>query len=273
MSVAQSYCSLLLDVLGGYGVMALVINNGSVHLPTVCAAAVTGLIYAHFMAPKYAFHNLCNTTLSLILTLSLCLHILQSVSSQSMAFMPVYILLCIPRAALAPISITVCCLLTSAMLIYCILPHHPETEIRRAVDPTSLFLHVFFAVANDTSFHILGCMQRKSSIGRFIKAAMLILLLTRNSPLRNVLTDTASKETAIYYSILLLFQSMLAAASWFSHLQCVLLFANKRTLLRIQHIFYALLVAAAWAFPWNMNGLRIFVIVIYTFTSVFMNLF
>ena len=271
--MSVEYYSLLLDVLGGYGVMALVTTN--VHVPTACAAAITGLIYAHFMSPKHSLHHLCNTTLSLILTLSLCLHILQEVASQSMALVPTYVILCIPRAALSPISITASCLLTTAMLIYCLLPTHPPAKhAPYRQGEISLFLHVFFAIANDTSFHVLDNLKRKSSASRLVKAAILLLLLFKPNPLQNLFIGQriSNKAMAIYYSILLLFQSMLAAASWFSHLQYVLLFANQRTLLRIQHIFYALLVAAAWAFPWNLIGLREFIIVMYTMTSIFMNL-
>jgi len=54
---------------------------------------------------------------------------------------------------------------------------------------------------------------------------------------------------------------MLGAAQWFEHLKAALgIRASMRIVSRIQHIFYALLVAAAWAFPLHLVGLRVFLV-------------
>jgi hypothetical protein len=278
MTIVQSYCSLLLDVLGGFGVMILVINNGPVAMPTVLTAAVVGLLYAHFFPVRNPLHHLCNITFSLILTLSLCLNILQAVAVNSLSFLPLYVLLIIPRNTISSLSVTLSCLLTTLLLIYCLLPNYPQATNSRLNDIT-VFIHVFFAVGNDSSFYMadksVDISNEKSSFARIIKAGIQILLLTRPTPLQNLFVDgnVSNKAVAVYYSILLLFQSMLAAASWFSRLRDVLIFANQRTLLRVQHIYFVLFIAMAWAFPWNMSDLRIFIIVIYTFTSIFMNKF
>ena len=56
---------------------------------------------------------------------------------------------------------------------------------------------------------------------------------------------------------------MLAAAQWFEHLKATLgIRASMRIVSRIKHIFYALLVAAAWAYPLHLVGLRVFLVVV-----------
>ena len=259
----------LLDVISGYGTMALAVNPGQLSPALIISAAVAGLIYSHYMQPRHHLQHLLNTTLSLILTLSLFFNVFSSVSDKNLALIPVYVVLCIPRVALSNLCVNVSYLITTAILLYCLLPNNNPNNTPKDTDSLSLFLHVFFAVANDTSFYIADSTLQKSLISKSLKALIIVLLLTRHNPFLSPIHGAVT----VYYSIALLFLSMMTAASWFSHLQFVLVFANQRMLLRMQHVFYAFLVAVAWTFPLHLSSLRVFVIIMYTFTDLFMKYF
>ena len=60
----------------------------------------------------------------------------------------------------------------------------------------------------------------------------------------------------VIYGALLLLASLQTAAAWFERLRRVLTKASARVLVRIQHIVYALVLAAAWVFPLQLHVLR-----------------
>jgi uncharacterized protein YacL len=75
--------------------------------------------------------------------------------------------------------------------------------------------------------------------------------------------NTVPAELFAGYGVLLLFSCMQAASVWFGLLKEVLgRQAKWRLVVRIQHILCALIVAAAWVYPLQLHGLRIFLLVI-----------
>jgi uncharacterized protein YacL len=103
--------------------------------------------------------------------------------------------------------------------------------------------------------------------GIVIKALLLVLLGTaRNTSLYHFMYERANTvpvELFVGYGILLLFACMQAASVWFGKLKDVLgRKAQWRLIVRIQHIIYALIVAAAWAYPLQLHGLRVLLLLL-----------
>jgi hypothetical protein len=105
------------------------------------------------------------------------------------------------------------------------------------------------------------------ALGVVIKGGFLVVLgVTRNTSLYHFMYDrpnTVPRELFAGYGILLLFACMQAASVWFGLLKELLgRQAKWRLVVRIQHIIYALITAAAWAYPLQLHGLRIMLLVV-----------
>jgi len=105
-----------------------------------------------------------------------------------------------------------------------------------------------------------GNSGRVAMVGVLLKGSVwLVLGCTRNTSLYHFMFDRTSKVTYwlfAAYGVLLVFASMQTAAQWFAQLKGALTKATARTLVRMQHIVYAVVVAAAWAYPLQLSLLR-----------------
>ena len=72
--------------------------------------------------------------------------------------------------------------------------------------------------------------------------------------------NTVPHELFVGYGILLVFACMQTAARWFGQLRQILNRATCRAVIRMQHIIYALVVGAAWAFPLQLGMLRVIIV-------------
>jgi len=92
-----------------------------------------------------------------------------------------------------------------------------------------------------------------------LKGGILLMLgMTRDTSLYHFMFErenTVSYWLFVAYGSLLVFASMQTAAQWFGQLK-LLLGRTQRTVIRLQHILYAILLAAAWAYPLQLHLLR-----------------
>jgi hypothetical protein len=128
-------------------------------------------------------------------------------------------------------------------------------------------LQTFGNFNNFNNFDNFNSPSRWWGVGSVIgKGALLVLLgVVRNTSLYHFMydrTNTVPVELFVGYGVLLLFACMQAASVWFGHLKELLgRHAQWRLVVRIQHIIYALIVAAAWVYPLQLHGLRILLLV------------
>ena len=107
-----------------------------------------------------------------------------------------------------------------------------------------------------------------SVLGVLGKGLILVILgCVRNTSLYHFFYErpnTVPVELFAVYGVLLLFGCMQAASVWFGLLKEVLGSRNGqwRLVVRIQHILCALIVGAAWVYPLQLHGLRIFLLVV-----------
>jgi hypothetical protein len=101
------FISALADVLLGFGLASLLefsrVSPNSPHLLLACVAVLILLGVSTLLppCPKPPWIALCNTTYSLILTLALSLNLLSQLcppTGKELALLPVYVLLCLPKA-------------------------------------------------------------------------------------------------------------------------------------------------------------------------------
>ena len=274
----------LCDVLAGFGLCALLEFSRTSpemhHLLAVCLGVLLALGVSYYLVGPYkrvpAWLALCNTTYSLVLTLSLSLNLLAQLcppSGRDLALLPVYALLCVPRiqpsckALLMQAGETL--LLVGAFVMLPTSRHvRPSGDVGGGL---TLALSLAAAAGLQTfewRDDYLFCQGRDSrwmAASVVCKGLILVLLGTlKDTSLYHFMHDRPSnvpKELLVAYGTLLLYACMQTASVWFGQLKEALGSQAKwRLVVRIQHIIYALLVAAAWAYPLQLHALRLLVL-------------
>ena len=268
------------DILSGFGLFALLeFSRLSPYLNSFNTICIFGVVIAIVIAIIIHLYRkntppwlrLCNATVSLVMTLSVCLNLLSQLcppSGKELCLIPCYVLLCMPRMTPSKLAVGVLSIYTLLLFsAFCLLP---TSKYSRPSDTDSVgwdaILSLGLHVIISTSFHSQLLSIHQDSIWQTILAALskgimlLIIGAKCDTSIYNFMYEggRVSNQITAAYGILLLFHSMLTAAVWFSHLRDTLgIRADMRIISRIQHIFYALLVAAAWAFPLQLTGLRV----------------
>lgn len=290
ISLAESIHTYLIpslaDVLTGFGLSALLefsrTSPGMTHFTPICAGillAVCVLIAVHPIHPP-AWVSMCNATFSLVITLSLVLNLLSQLcppSGKELSLIPAYVLLCVPRMSPSGRALVVQCGLT--VFLVCVFVALPTSRHVRPDGDVGVGLSLAVSVGagsllqtfdNVSNFH--GNLYHKPSrwwgvLGVVSKGTLLVFLGgVRNTSLYHFMYDrpnTVPEELFAGYGVLLLFACMQAASVWFGLLKEMLgRHAQWRLVVRIQHILYALIVAAAWVYPLQLHGLRVLLLVV-----------
>ena len=293
------FISALADVLLGFGLASLLefsrVSPNSPHLLLACVAVLILLGVSTLLppCPKPPWIALCNTTYSLILTLALSLNLLSQLcppTGKELALLPVYVLLCLPKARPSTRALWLLAGGTVGLLgWFLILPTSKSVRTEGAGESSALSLTLSLVAGTSLqTFHTqadppLTCTASLSNppnnISHFIhvpptgqklwralaflcKGLLLALLATAgNTSLYHFLFERASSipmELFIVYGILLVFGCVQTSAVWFDLLRQALgCQAKWRALIRIQHVVCAQLVAAAWAYPLQLHSLRL----------------
>lgn len=243
---------------------------------TAFGAGLFALLFAHFYPCRRApppWLGLCNCTFALLVGLALALNVFAQLSpptGKELALIPTYVMLCIPRVGPSRLALVALAGLTLFVALWCLVPS--DEGVRPAGgaplsfgETVALFTTVFFGCAFspfDTCDEaaLLSHTGRQAALGVLVKTGALLLLgcLTR-TPLYLFMFErpsTASAVLQVCYGVLLVEACMLTAALWFGHLRAVLSRATSRVVVRMQHIIYALLLAAAWCYPLQLQLLR-----------------
>lgn len=291
MSLAESVHTYLIpslaDTLTGFGLTALLEfsrTSPEMHrfLP-ICIGtllAVGGLVLFRPPRPP-AWVSLCNATFSLVVTLSLVLNLLAQLcppSGKELSLIPAYVLLCIPRMSPSGRALVVQC--GFALFLFCMFLALPTSRHIRPDGDVGVGLSLSVSLGSGSLLQTFGRgeeyygakLYREQSRWWAVLAVMgkgLLLMLmgsVRNTSLYHFMFDrpnTVPMELFAGYGILLLFACMQAASVWFGLLKDILgRQAKWRLVVRIQHIIYALIVAAAWVFPLQLHALRVLVLVV-----------
>lgn len=272
----------LCDLLTGLGLACLlefsaVSPDSKGFLLTVWGSALLAALLAHLFPstrPPPAWLSLCNSTFSLVLTLSLCLNLMAQLcppTGKELALIPCYCLVCLARAPVTRRALLAQCgigLLLALVFVFTSVPRHarPNGEegltipsaagLTQAVLLTCMFST--FDATDERVLHYNG--GRAAMVGALVKGGLLSWLgCTRHTVLYHFMFDRESAAPYwlfVVYGALLVFASMQTSAQWLSHLKGALSRETGRALVRTQHIVHALAVAAAWAFPLQLTLLR-----------------
>ena len=275
----------LADILIGFGLGAMLeFSRVSVEMKYFTLIAVLVLLVLGVLPLLLSCQKIppwiaiCNTTYSLVLTLALSLNLLSQLcppSGKELSLIPAYALLCVPR--MPPSGKALLLLAVGSVLLlgaFLVLP------TSRHVRPTgdvgngwtlalSLLaggvLQTFPSFGSRDDCFVGARLYRAGSV--VTKGLLLVLLGTaQNTSFFHFLHDrenTVPKELFIAYGTLLLFASMQTAAVWFEQLKQLLGCQSKwRLVVRIQHIIYAMIVAAAWLYPLQMHALRVLILTV-----------
>ena len=298
-AVLSYLCPCIADVLTGFGLAVLLefsrLSPDSKYLLMICMAVLLVLGIVSFFTSINALNRLayakttpawlsmCNVTYSLILSLSLSLNLLSQLcppSGKELSLIPIYSLLCIPRTH--PSSKALAVLAVGGVLLACAFLVLPTSRAARPSGvhgladassawmlAVSLFasgwLQTFTGQHQNTALHDPWQAGMWRALAVVCKGLLLVLLgAAKNTSLYHFMyerANTVPKELFLAYGILLLFACMQAASLWFELLRQVLGSQAKwRLVVRIQHIIYALIVAAAWAYPLQLHGLRVMIL-------------
>lgn len=287
MSLEESVFTYLVppfsDALTGFGLSVLLeFSRTSPELPhffLVCLGMilVAGLLAAA-LPPGPAWVSLCNATFSMVLTLSLALNLLAQLcppSGKELTVIPAYVLLCIPRARPSGRALVLQYCLT--VLLVCVFMLTPAESYVRPEGGVGELPSLAVSVAAGCllqTFPRSGlhpeCLLYERSRGWAAAgvaakgAAVLAFGALRDTPVYNFMFDKPNAAPAWLfagYGVLLLFACMQASSVWFGLLKEVLgKRVQWRLVVRIQHIIYALFVAAAWVFPLQLHGLRVLIL-------------
>ena len=295
MQVSESIYTYLVpciaDVLTGFGLCALLefsrISPDMHYFVAICMGVIIAVGALPFALPCQkiipAWVCLCNSTYSLVLTLALSLNLLSQLcppSGKELCLIPVYCLLCVPR--MPPSGKALAMQAGAATLLVMVFLMLPASQTVRPSGDVggglSLALSMFagswlqtFDLHNSVgllhSVHSEAYKQHRwwSSLSFVCKGfALLLLGIAGNASLYSFMFErinTVSNELFLVYGTLLLFSSMQAAGTWFEHLKGVLKDqAKRRLVVRIQHVIYALIVAAAWMYPLQLHSLRLIIL-------------
>ena len=276
----------LADILTGFGLSTLLEFSRTSpemhHFLLICAGILLVaclLAVFHPLRPP-AWVSMCNATFSLVVTLSLVLNLLSQLcppSGKELALIPAYVLLCIPRVSPSGRALVVQCGLT--LLLLCVFVALPTSRHVRPEGDAGVGLSLAVSLGAGSVLQTFGsvdstweCNQRDKSklwavAGVLSKGLPLVLLGSiRNTSLYHFMFErpnTVPVELFAGYGVLLLFACMQAASVWFGLLKEILgRQAQWRLIVRIQHIIYALIVAAAWVYPLQLHGLRVLLLVV-----------
>jgi len=282
----------LADVLIGFGLSSLLefsrLSPDSKYLlaASVAVLLVLGIISLSPFCKKIPpWLAICNTTYSLILTLALSLNLLAQLcppNGKELSLLPVYALLCVPRTQ--PSGKAILLLAGGSVVLlgaFLVLPTSRHTRPVGAAEAGNNWmlalsllagagLQTFSKVSSGLEEHCvwmgnsLPCRLWQAS-AVVCKGLLLVLLGTaQNTTFYHFLHErpnTVPTEIFIAYGTLLLFGSMQTAAVWFELLRQILGSQAKwRLVVRIQHIIYALIVAAAWVYPLQLHVLRLLIL-------------
>jgi hypothetical protein len=284
MPLAESILTHLVpslsDLLTGFGLSTLLefsrTSPEMQYLLPICVCillAVGGLVAVHPIRPP-AWVSLCNATFSLIITLSLVLNLLSQLcppSGKELSLIPAYVLLCIPQMSPSRAALVLqCCLTLFLLAAFMVLPTARHV---RPVGDVGVGLSLAVSVGAGSLLQTFKYNTDEPSkgwwaaLGVLIKGFFLVLLgSVGNTSLYHFMFERPNKvpvELFAAYGILLLFACMQAASVWFGLLKEILgRQAQWRLVVRIQHIIYALIVAAAWVYPLQLHGLRVMLLVV-----------
>ena len=273
----------LADVLTGFGLSALLEFSRTSpeldHFLLICLGTLSLVcvlsFYTQFTHPP-AWVSLCNATFSLVITLSLALNLLSQLcppNGKELSLIPAYVLLCIPRMSPSGRAIMVQAGLT--LFLVCVFLSLPTSRHVRPDGDVGVGLSLAVSVGAGSLLQTFSAESDGISLespwrrmlGVLGKGLLLVALgSVKNTSLYHFFyerSNTVPVELFAGYGVLLLFGCMQAASVWFGLLKEVLgRQAPWRLVVRIQHILSALIVAAAWAYPLQLHGLRIFLLVI-----------
>jgi hypothetical protein len=289
MSLAESILTHLVpslsDLLTGFGLSTLLefsrTSPEMQYLLPICAGILlaAGVLVAVSPIHPPAWVSLCNATFSLIITLSLVLNLLSQLcppSGKELSLIPAYVLLCIPQMSPSRAALVLqCCLTLFLLAAFMALPTsrhvRPEGDVgvglSLAVSVAAGSLLQTFKYNEPLTGWAQEWAKGWRALGVLIKGLLLLLLgSVRNTSLYHFMFErpnTVPVELFTGYGILLLFACMQAASVWFGLLKEILgRQAQWRLVVRIQHIIYALIVAAAWVYPLQLHGLRVMLLVV-----------
>jgi len=269
----------LCDLLTGFGLSCILQfstvspDAGNFFFITVCSI-LTGLmvqLLTPTRKPCPTWLMLCNSTFSLLITLSLCLNLLSQLSPpREFALIPCYVLICIARTPVSHLGLLAQCTLgVLVCFAFALLPTsrqaRPEgtdsLDLGGAVELSlSILFTCLFSTFDTADKQILYYNKGMAAmVTVLLKGGLLLMLgMTRDTSLYHFMFErenTVSYWLFVAYGSLLVFASMQTAAQWFGQLK-LLLGRNQRTVIRLQHILYAILLAAAWAYPLQLHLLR-----------------
>lgn len=287
ISLAESIHTYLIpslaDVLTGFGLSTLLefsrTSPEMTHFIPICAGilfAACVLFTVHPIHPP-AWVSMCNATFSLVLTLSLVLNLLSQLcppSGGELSLIPAYVLLCIPRMSPSGRALALQCCLT--LFLVCVFVVLPTSRHVRPDGDVGVGLSLAVSVGAGSLLQTFNTFDSLNSFDRDLhhsrwwgvlgivsKGFLLVLLgAVRNTSLYHFMYDrsnTVPVELFVSYGVLLLFACMQAASVWFGLLKDNM---GRRLVVRIQHILYALIVAAAWVYPLQLHGLRVLLLVV-----------
>jgi len=245
--------------------------------------------------PINPLRRLAHTTFHLIITITVFLNLVAKLcppEGKNLALIPVFVLLCLSRLKGTSAAIIVQGALSAvtAFLFYFICTPsdlRPGENTKLTWEMVgSLVLCLIYGgmswtahwnsmLSNWESRHFRNYSFQSTLaqlVGVFIRwMAFLLIGTSSTSSFYSILLPAKSVSDTLlaFYGVLLMFASMRMAVSWFEELQKVveIISGNSyspRRLLRLQHILYAVVMAAAWIFPMQMPGLRALIIFVLT---------
>ena len=269
------------DVLTGFGAACLLqfsaLSPSAENFKAVVfGAGIAALLFAHFYPSRKALPPwlaLCNCTFALLVGLALTLNVFAQLSPPSgkeLALIPTYVILCIPRGAPSRLALIALAAMTGFVALWCLVPS--DASWRPAGDAplsfgemVALSISVFFGCsfspldASDET-ELLSHSGKGGLFGVLVKTgALLVLGCLGQTQLYSFMFErqgAASVGLQVCYGILLCEACMVTAALWFVHLRAILSRATSRVVVRMQHIIYAVLLAAAWSYPLQLQLLR-----------------
>lgn len=280
------------DVIAGAGLLVL-IELCSTKLDNTPAMVCVFIGFLGALALRavqsplfYATSLVFNLVVSLSVTLSVFAR-LCSPEGREFALIPVYVLLCMSRPLVTPLSGVVLSLLSLSLLsVFFIVkwrnPDITEADLSSALtvaDSNSTFLQGLSLVA----VSVYGSMSHMSSVytanevpppfeydltGGVCRLAVIAAVgLSKSTFLYLFLSMPRQSPNYLsaFYGICLLIACMHMASAWFQQLKSLTAVVSgrpytARRLVRLQHIVNAVLVGAAWAFPLHLGELRVLVV-------------
>jgi len=287
-------CALLQlgDVVTGAGLLVL-LELCSTELENVPALAclVVGFLGALVLRSSFQPSLFYATSLvfNLIVTLSVCLSLFARLCSPDggeFALIPVYVLLCISRPSLTPLSGIVLSLLSLSFTVAFFFvkwsnPDVTEDDLSESLTTTDSTL---VQGASLVAVSVYGSLSHMSSvytadelpppfeylfIGSVCRVAVIAAVGLGKSTLlylflalqRQSLHPQLPNYLSAFYGVCLLIACMHMASEWFQQLKSLTAAVSGRPytakrLVRLQHIINVGLVSAAWAFPLHLGELR-----------------